>query len=269
MIDVTNFEEQVLAASHEKPVLVDFWAPWCGPCRQLGPILERIAFEKQDEMTLAKLNTDEDQTTAMKYSIRSIPAVKLFVDGEVVDEFLGALPEPQVRRWLDEALPSEVRKTVQEALAQADAGDVDGATALAEQALEAEPANADAALLLARLTVFSDPERASNLARIASQGGAAYDQTQSIEEIARLLTRAGELEGLPDDPARSAYLDGVGKLAQGDVEGALGQLVASVRLNRHYHDDSARKTCLALFSVLGNKNPVTQKQRRALEQALF
>ncbi len=135
--------------------------------------------------------------------------------------------------------------------------------------LQVEPANAEAALLLARLVVFSDPARASELARIASQGGASYDQTQSIEEVARLLTHAGELEGLPEDPARASYLDGVSKLAQGDVEGAIEQFVVSVRLNRHYHDDSARKTCLALFSVLGNKNPVTQKQRRALEQSLF
>jgi putative thioredoxin len=269
MVDVTNFEEQVLAASHEKPVLVDFWAPWCGPCRQLGPILERIAFEKQDEITLAKLNTDEDQMTAMKYSIRSIPAVKLFVDGEVVDEFLGALPEPQVRQWLDGALPSEARQTLQEALAQADAGDVERAAALAEQVLTAEPSNADAALLLARLVVFNDPKRATGLARIASQGGAAYDLTQSIEEVARLLTHPGELEGLPEDPARAPYLEAIAKLSRRDVEGALQQLVASVRLNRHYHDDAARKTCLALFNVLGSKNPLTQKQRRSLEQALF
>ena len=269
MIDVTNFEEQVLAASHEKPVLVDFWAPWCGPCRQLGPILERLASEKEDQMTLAKLNTDEDQMTALKYSIRSIPAVKLFVDGEVVDEFLGALPEPQVRRWLDEALPNEVRKTVLEAQALVEAGDAQRAAALAEQALQAEPSNGDAAVLLARLILFDDPQRAADLARTASHGGAAYDQTQSIEQVAHLLTHASELEALPEDAARAPYLEAVSKLAQRDVEGALASLIASVRLNRHYHDDAARKTCLALFNVLGSKSPITQKQRRALEQALF
>ena len=93
MIDVSNFEEQVLAASHEKPVLVDFWAPWCGPCRQLGPILEKLD-EEDNRFTLAKLNTDEDQTTAMRYNVRSIPAVKLASPGTCAGSCV--LPAPRI-----------------------------------------------------------------------------------------------------------------------------------------------------------------------------
>src|SRR4051794_12163019 len=111
-VDVTNFEEQVLEASKERPILVDFWAPWCGPCRQLGPILEKLAEEDDAGFVLAKLNTDEDPATSGQYGIRSIPAVKLFMDGEVKDEFIGALPETQVRKWLENALPNETKARV-------------------------------------------------------------------------------------------------------------------------------------------------------------
>jgi len=265
MIDVSNFEEQVLAASREKPVLVDFWAPWCGPCRQLGPILEKLAEEPGAPFTLAKLNTDENQTTAAQYGIRSIPAVKLFVDGEVVDEFIGALPETQVRNWLREAIPSETRRLVQEARDALAADATEQAEALLEEVLTLEPANAEAALMLARLVVFKDPARAEQLSHTH---GAAFDDAQAVRCIASAL-QEGAPPDLPDEPAREGYVAGVEALRAGDLDAALTKLIDSVRRNRRYHEDAARKTALALFSILGDRHELTRKHRRPLEMALF
>jgi putative thioredoxin len=265
MIDVSNFEEQVLQASREKPVLVDFWAPWCGPCRQLGPILERLSEEPDAPFTLAKLNTDEDQATAARYGIRSIPAVKLFVDGEVVDEFIGALPEAQVRAWLQRAMPSETWRLVQEAREALAGEDAEQAEALLEEALALEPANPEAALLLAKLVVFKDPARATQLSHTH---GADYAEAEAVRRVAEALTDRAPSD-LPDDPARAPYAAGVAALQDGDTDVALSQLVDSVRRNRDFHDDAARKLALALFSVLGDRHPLTQKHRRPLERALF
>ena len=269
MIDVSNFEEQVLAASHEKPVLVDFWAPWCGPCRQLGPILEKLD-EEDNRFTLAKLNTDEDQTTAMRYNVRSIPAVKLFVNGEVADEFLGSLPEARVRQWLKDALPSETKRLVEEAAALIDGGDGKAAEAMLQEALDVEPDNADALILLANLVVFRDPARALELAKHASRLDAAkYTASQGIETIAELLAQRETMDALPDDPAKGPFVEALRKLGEGDIDATLADLIDSVRRNKHYNEDAARLAALALFNVLGTRHPLTQKHRRQLEMALF
>lgn len=265
MIDVSNFQDEVLAASHEKPVLVDFWAPWCGPCRQLGPILEKLSAEEGAGFVLAKLNTDLDQATAAQYGIRSIPAVKLFVDGEVVDEFIGALPEAQVRAWLQKAIPSETGRLVQAAQAALEAGAVEDAEAVLEEALTLEPSNAEAATLLAKLVLLRDPVRAEQLSRTS---GAAFDDAQAVQRIAALL-QGGAPAGLPVSPAREAFQQAVEALQAGEMENALAALVDSVRRERDYEDGIARKTLLASFNLLGDRHELTLKYRRALERALF
>src|SRR5918992_1631068 len=167
-VEVSNFESEVLQASHEKPVVVDFWAPWCGPCRILGPVLEKLADENGDTWTLAKLNTDENPAVASRYGIQGIPAVKLFVDGNVVDEFVGALPEPRVCQWLDNALPSPTKLVVQEAESALAAGNYEEAESLAREVLSQEPENPRASVVLARLLLFDDPAGAVELARSAA-----------------------------------------------------------------------------------------------------
>jgi putative thioredoxin len=265
MIDVADFEQDVLAASHEKPVLVDFWAPWCGPCRQLGPILEKLSEEEGAGFTLAKLNTDENQAVAVQFGIQSIPAVKLFVDGQVVDEFIGALPEREVRQWLAQAVPSETRRLVEDARAAFDAGARDDAEALLEEAVAAEPSNAEAALLLAKLVLFKDPARAEALSHTPS---ADYADAEAVETVVRLLQKGAEPD-LPQSAGRDAYVHAVEALGRGEIDAALGGFVDSVRRDRHFHDDVSRRTLLHLFNVLGDRHELTRKHRRGLEMALF
>jgi putative thioredoxin len=269
MIEVSNFQEQVLDASKEKPVLVDFWAPWCGPCRQLGPILEKLDAEN-DAFTLAKLNTDEDQTTAMRYSIRSIPAVKLFVDGEVAGEFIGALPEPQVRSWLTGVLPSEVKDLIQEAAALSREGNKTAAGEKLERVLEIEPNHAEAMVGLASVVVFKDPQRAVQLASAAAKADPSkIMNAKGIDVLVNLLQKRESIDELEDDPAKEPYVEALNKLGEGDLDGTLSALVESVRRNRAYNGEAARLACLALFNVLGPKASLTQRHQRALEMALF
>ncbi len=265
MIDVADFEQEVLVASHEKPVLVDFWAPWCGPCRQLGPILEALSEEEDAGFTPAKLNTDENQAVAANYGIQSIPAVKLFVDGEVADEFIGALPERQVRDWLASAIPSEAGKLVDDAQTAVGAGAREEAEAVLEEAILKEPSNAAAALLLAKLIVFKDPERAEALSHTP---GAEFADAEAIQTVARLRQKGAETD-LPESPGREVYLEAIDALGRGELDDCLGGLVNSVRSDRHFLDDLARRTLIHFFKVLGDRHELTQKHQRALEMALF
>ena len=269
MIEVSNFQEQVLDASNEKPVLVDFWAPWCGPCRQLGPILEKLD-EENDAFTLAKVNTDEDQETAVRYGIRSIPAVKLFVDGKVAGEFMGALPEPQVRSWLTGVLPSESKDLILEARQLISDGDKPAAAEKLERVLEIDPNNAEAMVGLSSIVVFKDPDRAVQLANAASKIDASkFANAKGIDIIVGLLKRRESAADLEDDPAKGPYLEALDKLGEGDLDGTLEALVNSVRLNREYNGEAARLACLALFNVLGPRATLTKKHQRSLEMALF
>ena len=206
-----DFDHDVIEASRERPVLVDFWAAWCGPCRVLGPVLDRLAEEAGDRWSLVKVDTEANPALAQRMGIRGIPAVKLFVDGAAVAEFTGALPEAAVRRWLDEHLPSPQKKRLARAEALLTEGETDEARALLEEAHADDPNDADVRLLLARTLAFDDPERASALV-----GGLYTPEAEAVRTLARFLTLLDQSDALDEAPVRDDYLAAAHALRTGD-----------------------------------------------------
>lgn len=268
-VEVQDFQRDVLEASRTQPVLVDFWAPWCGPCRQLGPVLERLA-DATDAWTLVKINTDENPDVARRYGIRGIPAVKLFDDGNVIAEFTGALPEHAVRQWLDENLPSATKSQLDMAREALQQGDTEEAEQLLWPVLDEDPDNAEAKVLLAQALAFRDPRRAQALADDADVADPSLRQVrEAVQTIARLIALGDDPDAFPDAPGRTAYLAGIEALSTANYDAALQHFIEVVRENRDYDDDGARKACVALFTLLGNDHPATRSHRRTFDMALY
>ena len=262
----TDFATDVIEASKTKPVLVDFWASWCGPCRQLGPTLEQLDAER-DDWTLVKVNVDEHNDIARNYGVRGIPAVKLFVDGTVTAEFTGALPRHAVEKWLDENLPSPEKEAVTEARTALDEGRRDEAITLLEPIMEDASPDPEAKLLLATAVVFDDPERAATLAETLDI--AAPDlrqQREAVQTLSRLLT---DTPDLPDTEAASTYQSALNALREERFDDALEQFIEVVRTDRDLDDDGARKACVALFTLLGPEHPATKAHRREFDISLY
>ncbi len=278
-----NFDTVVLKGSVAVPVLVDFWAPWCGPCKALSPILDKLAVEFAGRFTLAKLNTDDEPELAARYGIRGIPNVKAFVGGEVVDEFTGVLPEGSVREFIAGIVPSPAAPRLAAAQALLARGDAIGALAELDAAYALDPddeagllARAEALLMLDRreqaaavLSEVESPKRtakralrderrlATLKARVALGAGANLD-------LEALATAAGKTP--VDCAAKLAYANALA--AKGEYERALPELLAIVLTDRQYQDDVGRRTMLTIFEALGSDNDLVRRFRRELAAAL-
>lgn len=267
--DVNDFDKDVIERSREIPVLVDFWAQWCGPCRILGPVLEKLAQESDGRWALAKVDTERFPDVAAKYGIRSIPNVKLFVDGKVVNEFLGALPEPLVKQWLARALPSKYEKTVAIAEQLLLENNLDAAQNLLEEVVTKEPQNHKALVLLAQTFLQTDPGKAAELVRPIEQDSDFFDVAEAIRTFASLFQKRQHPETLPHANVKSTYLAAIESLRENDFESALQKFIEVIRENRYYDDDGSRKACVAIFKIIGEEHELTKKYRRDFSSALY
>jgi putative thioredoxin len=206
---------------------------------------------------------------ARRYSITSIPAVKLFSRGEVVDEFIGALPETSVRRWLAAALPAESQPAIEQARASL-TDNPEEAVKLLKTVLEKDPGNAAARALVAQTLVFQDPHRALEMLDGADlRDPGPYQIADAVGTLAHLATLRSAPEALADEPGKDAYIEAARLVAEQDFAGALEQLISVVRSNRLLDGDGARKAMLALFTLLGEENELTPVYRLKLQRALF
>lgn len=270
-----DFESEVLQESTRQPVLVDFWAAWCGPCRTLGPTLEKLASEAQGRFKLVKVDTEAHTEIAQHFRIQSIPAVKLFVDGRVAAEFVGALPEARIRAWLDQEIPSDTERLFHAAEAILAAGEIERARESLEIVLQADPEHLGARCRLAEITLFSDPDAARAYLEPIASIEEGKDRVEELLQLARqaMLVDAKLLKTVEGHQPKAKwvdlYLEGNRALARQDFAAALRAWIEVLTFDRELDDDGARKACIALFHYLGEDHPLTRELNSAFSSALF
>ena len=271
-----DFAREVLEESIRVPVLVDFWAPWCGPCRMLSPILEKLAQEAKGTWKLVTVDTDQHPDLAEVLRIRSIPTVFLFSGGQPIATFSGALPENGVRDWLRRYLPAAPaaeappEDPVARALTQ---GREDEAKRLLNEKLKKDPSDVASRVMLARILFGDDIEKAAETVAAIPEDSEAHETAGHflrLRDLARWAKGKGsarEVNGPEADVA--LYREAIRDMENGQPDAALEKWLTLVGRNRELDDDGARKALVALLTVLGDESPLTRDYRRRLASTLF
>ena len=269
IVSESDFEYEVIAYSNQIPVIVDFWAEWCRPCKTLTPILEKYAVEAQGSFRLAKLNVDDNPNLALRFGVRSIPNVKAFRDGQVVSEFLGLQPEPRVKEFIRNLGPSHIDLLLEKGQSQLEAMNWNEAGNSFRQFLAKSP-NQPAGLL-GSLKASLMQGNFSEVRRILDDfpPSQEYAHMEELRPLYSALWAEKTNQVISDDFLDVAYSNALRLIMRGNIPAGMDGIIDILRQNKHYRNDEARKVMLGLFEVLGDNHSLSQQYRRELAMILF
>lgn len=274
--DQKTFVKVVLEQSRTVPVLVDFWAPWCGPCRTLGPILEKLALEMQGRFVLVKIDSDRNPGLAKQFGVRGIPAVKLVMGGQVVDEFTGAQPESVIRQFLDRGIPSEADRFADQGMMYEEQGDARRALAAYEESLRCRSDHPEALLGMVRV-LWEEGREEEARAVMTRLDAKTAEGPQAKALLARMAFATGgaslralqqAVAAAPGDLAARLQL-GKALVASGQHQEGMEQFLEIVRVDREFEEDIGRKSLIQVFDLLGPTSPLVATYRSRLASLLF
>jgi len=268
-VNESNFDQYVLLYSHQTPVLVDFWAEWCAPCRVIEPILEKIAVESNGDFRLAKLNVDQNPKLARRYDVRSIPVVKAFKDGIVVSEFMGAQPESYIRNYIQELLPNQSDLILEKGMSLYSLKQYDEAEEAFQEVLEENPTNKKALLGLAKTLILQDKgEEALQILKNFPLSR-EFSYAQMLLPLAQAISQETYNDIFIDDPLEAAFQNSLRLVKRKNLEAAADGLLDVLRQDKHYRNDEAKRILLGILELMDQTDPQTRAYRNELATILF
>ena len=284
-VDMNNFMAEVVEGSSQQPVIAQFWAPWCGPCKQLGPVLEKVVAAANGKVKMVRVNIDDNQQIAQQLRVQSVPTVYAFVDGQPVDGFAGAQPESAVTQFIEKVSSlggagADITSMLDAGNAAVESQDFASAMQIFQQVMEADPDSAEALAGLVRcLNGMKDHQAAREIVDQLTDEFREKPAMQAAIEALELAERAAESAGDLDAAQAAVAADpndlqarqdlAMALFAAGDNAGAMAQLLESIRIDRSWNEDAARMQLLEFFKTLGAANPDVMTARRQLSTLLF
>ncbi len=269
-VNEADFEYEVINYSQQVPVVVDFWAEWCAPCRILGPMLEQLAQEAQGNFRLAKVNVDQNPNLALRYGVRSIPAVKAFRHGRMIAEFVGVQPEPRLREFLRSIAPSQSDLLIEKGASLLLLDQANEAEHVYRQALTLAPDNPSGRLGLAKSLLFQGKCQEAQELLTDFPPSREFAQAQTLSILANELCRASEHTPMTDNHVlEAAYQNALRLFKRGNFEAALDGLLDILREDKHFRKGDVKKVVLAILELLGDERPITRQYRNELASILF
>ncbi len=269
IVTESDFEYEVIAYSNQTPVLVDFWAEWCHPCKTLTPILEKIAKDAGGTFRLAKVNVEDNPNLSLRFNVRSIPNVKAFRDGQLVSEFLGLQPEARVKEFIRNLAPSQIDLLLEKGQSQLDSLKWTEASMTFRQFLTKYPNHPAGLLGLLKSELMHGDYSQVKAIIDKFPPSPEYARIEIIRPLYNVLVKMKTDQEFTDEPLEAAYINSIQLTMRGNLPAAMDGMIEILRQDKHYHNDDVRKVLLGLFEVLGSNHPISQQYRQELAMVIF